>query len=100
MERMAIGMIYHSGQEDRVLDIYNTENGRLLFTPRLYTSDNFSSTLVIDNFNSLPSYETRGFIFSTHTNLAEYKGIFDRLFFNCSFIFIQLLQANTFVIGW
>ncbi|GLV38534.1 Transport and Golgi organization 10 [Carabus blaptoides fortunei] len=74
VERMAIGMIFHSGQEDRIQNLYQNENGKLLFTPRLYTAEHFSSLLQIDNFLSTPSYGTHTFMFSSHMNLAEYEG--------------------------
>lgn len=74
VERMAIGMIYHSGQEERILDMCSNEKTKLLFTPRLYTGDQCSSPLQIDNFTCMASYTTRTFMFSSHTTLAEYQG--------------------------
>ncbi|CAH1406656.1 unnamed protein product [Nezara viridula] len=75
IERMAIGMSFHSDQRDRLNEICSQdENGRLLFTPRLYTSDTYSSTLCIENFSHFPSYNTRTLVFSSHTGLAEHAG--------------------------
>lgn len=71
VDRMAIGMTFHAGQEDRIRLICGTEEGRLLFTPRLYTSDSFSALLTIDNITSLPSYHTSTFVFSSHISAAE-----------------------------
>lgn len=71
IDRMAIGMTFHSGHEDRVQQICGTEEGRLLFSPRLYTSDSFSALLSIDNVSSLPSYHTSTFVFSSHISAAE-----------------------------
>ncbi|XP_050678011.1 BTB/POZ domain-containing protein 17 [Leptidea sinapis] len=71
MERMAIAMSYQSGQNERVTEIQQTEQGRTLFTPRLYTEDMWGSILSVDNFHSLPSYHTRTFIFSTKPSIAD-----------------------------
>ncbi|XP_066594401.1 BTB/POZ domain-containing protein 17 [Prorops nasuta] len=75
VERMSIGMSFHSGQLDRVKEVsMNEEDGALLFEPRLYTVDTCSSLLTIENFHSLPSYHTRTLVFSSHSSLAEYAG--------------------------
>lgn len=75
VERMAIGMSFHSGQHERVRDIVKTEeDGALLFEPRLYTVDTCSSLLTIENFHILPSYHSRTLVFSSHSYLAEYAG--------------------------
>ncbi|XP_012276595.1 BTB/POZ domain-containing protein 17 [Orussus abietinus] len=75
VERMAIGMSFHSGQQDRVQEVIRTEeDGASLFEPRLYTVDTCSSLLTIENFHSLPSYHTRTLVFSSHSYLADYAG--------------------------
>lgn len=74
IEKMAIGMSFHSNQRDRVLEIAENESGRLQFTPRLYTSDTYSSTLAVDNFSSMPYYHTRTLVFSSLAGLADYMG--------------------------
>ena len=75
VERMAIGMSFHSGQHNRVREVArNEEDGALLFEPRLYTVDTCSSLLTIENFHGLPSYHTRTLVFSSHSFLAEYAG--------------------------
>lgn len=71
MERMAIAMSYQSGQYERVAEVQQTEAGRMLFTPRLYTEDTWGSILSVDNFHSLPCYHTRTFIFSTKPSIAD-----------------------------
>ncbi|KAL0881350.1 hypothetical protein ABMA27_001227 [Loxostege sticticalis] len=71
MERMAIAMSYQSGQYERVAEIQQTEAGRMLFTPRLYTEDTWGSVLGVDNFHSLACYHTRTFIFSTRSSIAD-----------------------------
>ncbi|XP_008195211.1 BTB/POZ domain-containing protein 17 isoform X1 [Tribolium castaneum] len=71
VDRMAIGMIYHSGQLEQIEKISQTQEGRLLFSPRLYTSDTYSAVLLIENFNSLPSYHTSTFVFSSHMSAAD-----------------------------
>ncbi|XP_015589909.1 BTB/POZ domain-containing protein 17 [Cephus cinctus] len=75
VDRMAIGMYFHSGQHERVKEVIrNEEDSALLFEPRLYTVDTCSSLLTIENFHSLPSYHTRTLVFSSHSYLAEYAG--------------------------
>ncbi|XP_060821143.1 BTB/POZ domain-containing protein 17 isoform X1 [Bombus pascuorum] len=75
VERMSIGMSFHSGQLDKVREVsLNEEDGALLFEPRLYTIDTCSSLLTIENFHGLPSYHTRTLVFSSHSCLAEYAG--------------------------
>jgi hypothetical protein len=75
VERMAIGMSFHSGQNDRVHDIIKTEeNGILLFEPRLYTVDTCSSLLTVENFHNLHSYHSRTLVFSSHSHLADCAG--------------------------
>lgn len=73
VERMSIGMSFHSGQNGRISEIMETEeNSYLLFEPRLYTVDTCSSLLTVENFHNLPSYYTRTFVFSSHSHLAEW----------------------------
>ncbi|CAK9795918.1 BTB/POZ domain-containing protein 17 [Anthophora quadrimaculata] len=75
VERMSIGMSFHSGHLDRVKEVsLNKEDDALLFEPRLYTVDTCSSLLTIENFHGLPSYHTRTLVFSSHSSLAEYTG--------------------------
>ncbi|XP_047531839.1 BTB/POZ domain-containing protein 17 [Vanessa atalanta] len=71
MERMAIAMSYQSGQYERIAEVQETEAGRMLFTPRLYTEDTWGLVLAVDNFHSLPCYHTRTFIFSTRPSIAD-----------------------------
>ncbi|XP_069357502.1 BTB/POZ domain-containing protein 17 [Maniola hyperantus] len=71
MERMAVAMSYQSGQYERIKEIQQTEAGRMLFTPRLYTEDTWGTLLAVDNFHSLPCYHTRTFIFSTKPSIAD-----------------------------
>lgn len=71
VDRMAIGMTYHSGQHEQIQNIRATDEGRLLFAPRLYTSDIYSAVLLIENFDTLPSYHTSTFVFSSHLSAAD-----------------------------
>ncbi|XP_058789077.1 BTB/POZ domain-containing protein 17 [Phymastichus coffea] len=72
VERMAIGMSFHSGQNDRIQEILSTEaTSNLLFEPRLYTAETYSSLLTVENFHNLLSYHTRTFVFSSLSNLAD-----------------------------
>ena len=44
---------------------------RLLFTPRLYTAEQWSACLTVDNLPSLPAYHTRTLFFSTPASASE-----------------------------
>ncbi|XP_050297218.1 BTB/POZ domain-containing protein 17 [Anthonomus grandis grandis] len=70
VDRMAIGMKYHSGFEDQLERHYVEE--RHLFIPRLYTSDSRSAVLNIDNFWDLQSYHVSTFVFSSLLSAAEH----------------------------
>ncbi|KAJ9577328.1 hypothetical protein L9F63_006072, partial [Diploptera punctata] len=74
VERMAIGMSFHSGQTERVNEVLQTEEGKLLFIPRLYTADTWSTLLSVENFPLLPAYHTRTLVFSSRSSLAEHAG--------------------------
>lgn len=74
MERMAIGMAFHSGQQDRIREVMKMEDGRMLFTPRLYTADTWSTPLCVDNFHALPPYHARTLVFSSRAATAEHAG--------------------------
>ncbi|XP_014209003.1 BTB/POZ domain-containing protein 17 [Copidosoma floridanum] len=75
VERMAIGMSFHSGQNYKVHEIIKMEeNGLLLFEPRLYTVDTCSSLITVENFSGLLSYHTRTLVFSSQSYLADYVG--------------------------
>lgn len=74
VERMAIGMAFHSGQTELVRAVLQTDEGRLLFTPRLYTADTWSTLLSVENFPLLPAYHTRTLVFSSRSSLAEHAG--------------------------
>ncbi|KAK9884631.1 hypothetical protein WA026_007471 [Henosepilachna vigintioctopunctata] len=73
VDKMSIGMSFHSGHTDRINAISLEKDGKLLFTPRLYTSDTYSSILSIENFKSIPFYHTSTFIFSSNSSAAEYE---------------------------
>ncbi|XP_028140055.1 kelch-like protein 4 isoform X1 [Diabrotica virgifera virgifera] len=73
MDRMSISMNYHSGYTELIKQYFNTDEGKRLFTPRLYTCDSCSALLTIDNFNSIPNYHTSTFVFSSCLSTAEHQ---------------------------
>ena len=73
VERMSIGMSYHSGQEDRVKLIRSSKLGALQFTPRLYTSDTYALNMPIQNFKDIEDYHSFGFCFFSQSNLSEFQ---------------------------
>lgn len=44
---------------------------QLLFTPRLYTADQWGACLTVDNVPTLPSYCKRTLVFSTPVSASE-----------------------------
>ncbi|CAG0892696.1 unnamed protein product [Darwinula stevensoni] len=72
VERLAVGMAFHSGQHDRVEEVKATEeNGDTLFRPRLYTEERWSTGIQIDGLGSLPYYYTRTLVFSSQGSLCD-----------------------------
>ncbi|XP_055537081.1 BTB/POZ domain-containing protein 17 [Wyeomyia smithii] len=69
VERVAIGMSYHSGQDDRIRAIRSQENGALQFTPRLYT--NWGCSMVICGFEQIENYENFVYFFDSQKDLSE-----------------------------
>lgn len=60
------------GQDtDQIRELLNSENGKLMFTPRLYVSEHWSSNIVINNFSNLPSYHPRTLVCSSPPTLRE-----------------------------
>lgn len=74
VERMAIGMSFHSGHVEHLTEVLQQVGGQELFTPRLYTADTWSTLLSVENFPSLPPYHARTLVFSSHSSLAEHAG--------------------------
>ncbi|KAF7281551.1 hypothetical protein GWI33_004520 [Rhynchophorus ferrugineus] len=71
VDRMVIGLKYHSGYSDELQPYYDTEPE--LFQARLYTSDSCSASLSIENFWNLQSYHFSAFLFSSHLSAAEHE---------------------------
>lgn len=60
-------------QSERVAEVCQAE-GKLQFTPRLYTADRWSSLLLVENYTQLQPYHTRTLMFSSTTVFAEHAG--------------------------
>lgn len=71
VERMAIGMSYQSGQEDRVCEVRNSSAGRLQFTPRLYLNDTWSIGIEVNDLNQLDNYNYYVNCFFSQGYIAE-----------------------------
>uniref|UniRef100_U5EUX5 Putative transport and golgi organization n=1 Tax=Corethrella appendiculata TaxID=1370023 RepID=U5EUX5_9DIPT len=71
VERIAIGMSYHSGQIERVQEIRSQETGALQFTPRLYTTDVWGFTMTIKEFEKIENYQNIAACFFSQSNLSE-----------------------------
>lgn len=71
VERVAIGMSYHSGQEERIREIRGQENGALQFTPRLYTTDVWGLSMAINGFDQIEDYRSFVACFFSLNYLSE-----------------------------
>ncbi|XP_030378897.1 BTB/POZ domain-containing protein 17 [Scaptodrosophila lebanonensis] len=71
VERIAIGMSYQSGQEDRVREIRASEGGELQFTPRLYWNDTWSVGIDVHNFDEIEDYKNYVTCFFSQRHIAE-----------------------------
>ncbi|XP_030767399.1 BTB/POZ domain-containing protein 17 [Sitophilus oryzae] len=71
VDRMAIGMKYHSGYVKQLESYFVSEPN--IFAARLYTSDSCSTSLNIENFWGLQSYHIITFLFSSHLSAAEHE---------------------------
>lgn len=71
VERVAIGMSYHSGQDDRIRAIRAQENGMLQFTPRLYTTDVWGLSMTINEFEQIDNYQNFVACFFSQKDLSE-----------------------------
>lgn len=72
IEKMAVGVAFHKGERNEKIDeLQCSENGKLLFTPRLYTAEQWSSSIVINNFSGLPSYHPRTLVCTSPPTLRE-----------------------------
>ena len=65
-------MFYTKGARDQLVElIANHPNKSSLFSPRLYTTDKWSSCLTVDNFSLMPHYQSRTLFFSTPLSFAD-----------------------------
>ncbi|XP_062139393.1 BTB/POZ domain-containing protein 17 [Drosophila sulfurigaster albostrigata] len=71
VERIAIGMSYQSGQEDRVREVRYSECGELQFTPRLYWNDTWSVGIDVPNFDEIEDYKNYVTCFFSQRHIAE-----------------------------
>lgn len=70
-DRISIGMSYHSGQNDILIQVRGTEAGKMQFTPRLYTSDTYGLSMLIKDFENIENYQTFGACFFSQSTLSE-----------------------------
>ena len=68
VKRMSLAMRYHS---NGVSNYLKTELTALSFTPRLYTTEKWSSSLLIEGYENLPVYGVRTLVFNTPSALSE-----------------------------
>lgn len=73
VDRMGIGMSYHSGHIERVTEIRNSEYGVLQFTPRLYTTDSWGLAIAVEDFEHFENFQPVCACFFSQSNLSEYQ---------------------------
>ncbi|RWS10285.1 hypothetical protein B4U79_11914 [Dinothrombium tinctorium] len=99
VNQMSLAMAFHSNKLDEYLSLHSTDKSNsdrfpilpkkkklcskkcsslsvcfsdtTQYTPRLYTSEKWSSTLVVDNYRNLPIYGMRTLVFQTSASLVE-----------------------------
>ncbi|XP_054280143.1 BTB/POZ domain-containing protein 17 isoform X2 [Macrosteles quadrilineatus] len=74
IEKMAIGMSYHNDQIDRVREVAQTFDGKLMFTPRLYTNEKWCTSMLLENYPQVQPYHIRTLVLSSHALYAEHGG--------------------------
>ncbi|KAF0294582.1 BTB/POZ domain-containing protein 17 [Amphibalanus amphitrite] len=77
VERMAMGMSFHSGHWERVRELIRTGRpGRQLFTPRVYTDEQWSAGV-----HHVRTVATRSFLFTEEERLVNFDDLlsFDEL---------------------
>lgn len=57
VDRIADGMTYHAGQEERIQRVQRSADGSLQFTPRLYTSDTYGLSMNVPDFENVENYQ-------------------------------------------
>lgn len=73
-ERHSIGMTYHAGPSSKcVQKVQQTVDGSLQFTPRLYTSDMYSLSMDVPDFENVGNYQKFGGCFFSRRNLSEHE---------------------------
>lgn len=73
VDRMSAAMTFHSNSASNWNCKYSdTSLNKLLYSPRLYTTEKWSSSLVVENYNNLPNYGVRTLVFTTPTSLQEF----------------------------
>lgn len=65
-------MCYHSGQEDHVHEIRAVDQDKMQFTPRLYTTDAWGTSMTIKDFQKIEDYQNFVAYFFGG-NLAEHQ---------------------------
>lgn len=60
VDRISIGLCYHSGKKSRLAEIRRNPSDRLQFTPRLYTTDTNCFGLTMNEFQKIEDYQNFG----------------------------------------
>ncbi|CAG7717490.1 unnamed protein product [Allacma fusca] len=69
MERMTIGMAFHSDRWYELISPIPTKNK--LLTPRLYMTDKWSVCMTVENFSRMDHFQSKTLVFSTPVSFAE-----------------------------
>lgn len=81
-DQMSLAMIYHS---EGLTPELKSKLPALSFTPRLYTTEKWSSSLFIENYDNLPIYGVRTLVFNTPSALSDRESMLRKTPNNCVF---------------
>lgn len=71
VERIAIGLTYHSDQVECIEKVQRSPDGALQFTPRLYTSDTYCINIEVPDFEKVENYQKFGGCFFSLRSLVD-----------------------------
>lgn len=72
VDRVAIGLCFHAGRDDRIRVIRSQDTGTMQFTPRFYTNDRCSLSMQIDEFEKIENYQNFVWCFFSQKHLSEH----------------------------
>lgn len=102
VERIAVGMAYHAGQDDYIVKVRRTSDGALQFTPRMYTSDIYALSMTVPDFENVENYFRFCGCFFSQRNLSEHEDHEgnELMYFELKMLRILSVQRDSFLYHW